>query len=657
MSDQQRQPQQAAGTPMLSVSFDPAEGLLRMRALDPPVRPGLVANLERFEILSILGLGGMGVVLLARDPGSSARVAIKLLRPELAQEPRAVHRFLVEARRMQRFSHPNILPVLEVSERAEGPYYVMPYMDRGSLAKLIRPSEPLDHGTALQIAREIGAGLEHAHSKGLIHGDIKPANVLMDAAGRAYLTDFGLARRVYNDSLLDVERAQCEGTTAYMSPGVAAGQAEDARRDIYSFGATLYEMLTGRPPYEDASQQEILNQILAGPPSPILKWNPKADPGLTRIAGWAMARELRDRYAQMADVNADLERAAKGQEPLGPRGREGSKWRAAAGRMTLPAAVAAVLVILSAVTWWLWPSEPTAIYVSYRDKILVTDPEGKTWRELPVRGTWIDVSPDGSRICYARQEADVYAVFVSKVDGTDEDLVVRNGTNPRWIDDHTIIYSLWKPGPSMFSSVWKVDLDSNKAQELFDWKRVTAGGYGGFIVLSPDRTHLLTNAQNKIGKEAWSPGQDLYTCDLQGNDLRVVWADQTNDVCDTAQFWLPGDRFVWCRYARPGAYVWDHAIVTKGPHDAQYRALTDWDGHKYPIAASPDGKQILFIRSLESFPDNSQDTLGTPEMEMWIMNADGSGARKFTDRKFFGLWPVNAAWGRVKAFPAATQGK
>src|SRR4051812_36311149 len=118
-------PSVAAGVPM---SFDPAAALLRERVLDAPSRPGAMAALDRYEVLGVVGAGGMGVVLLARHPVTNAPVAIKLLRPPLVREPRAVHRFLVEARHMHHLRHPGILPVLEVSDRAAGPYYVMPYM-------------------------------------------------------------------------------------------------------------------------------------------------------------------------------------------------------------------------------------------------------------------------------------------------------------------------------------------------------------------------------------------------------------------------------------------------------------------------------------------------------------------------------------------------
>ncbi len=305
--------------PPISSSTDsqPQETLLQRGAFDPPFRPGTLGCLDRFEILRLLGEGGMGQVYLAREPRTETQVAVKIMRPQVADDPQSVHRFLTEARHMYRLSHPRILRVLEVSDRKEGPYYVMPYVAGGSLLGQYRPGEPMSTERTLSIARQVAEALAHAHAHGLIHRDIKPGNVLLDKEGNAYLTDFGLVRTVFNDSMVDASASHLEGTAPYMSPAVAQGEAEDTRCDIYAFGALLYELLTGQPPYTGRTSQLILDQVLKGPPQPIRAVSPKASPALVKIAEGCMARELRDRYASMADVVADLDRASKGQAPFG----------------------------------------------------------------------------------------------------------------------------------------------------------------------------------------------------------------------------------------------------------------------------------------------------------------------------------------------------
>ena len=297
----------------------PVAELIAQRMLSPPSRPGLLAVLDHFEILRVLGGGGMGIVLLARDSDTGREVAIKLVKSDLVTNQHVVHRFLKEAGHLKRLRHTNIVPVQEISDRTEGPYFVMPYFEKGSLANRIKPGQPLDAESILDIAAQVAEGLSFAHRNGIIHRDLKPANILLTADGRACLADFGLARTMFNDTIVDVESRQLEGTAPYMSPAVAAGDAEDTRCDIYSFGALLYEMLTGHPPYKGRGTKEILDQILAGPPKPIPSLNPAADRGLVAVAEGCMARELRDRYADMRDVLKDLQRIKENKQPIGQR--------------------------------------------------------------------------------------------------------------------------------------------------------------------------------------------------------------------------------------------------------------------------------------------------------------------------------------------------
>jgi len=302
------------GAPV-SVFVGPVGELIAQHMLLPPPRPGVLAVLDHFEILRVLGGGGMGIVLLARDSRTGRDAAIKLIKTNLVNNQQLVHRFLKEAGHLKRLRHINIVPVEEISERAEAPYFVMPYFERGSLGNRIRPGQSLNTLTILDLAMQVADGLRFAHRSGIIHRDLKPANILVGANDRVCIADFGLARTVFNDSIVDVENRQLEGTAPYMSPAVAAGDAEDTRCDIYSFGALLYEMLTGNPPYKGASTKEILDQIIAGPPRRIKSLNPAADERLVAVAEKAMARELRDRYADMRDILKDLEQIKEGKTP------------------------------------------------------------------------------------------------------------------------------------------------------------------------------------------------------------------------------------------------------------------------------------------------------------------------------------------------------
>jgi sugar lactone lactonase YvrE len=354
MSAEEKNP--APFVPPVSTFAGPIAELIAQRMLQPPSRPGLLATLDHYEILRLLGGGGMGIVLLARDAGTGREVAIKLVRSDLVTNQNVVHRFLKESGHLKRLRHTNVVPVEGISDRAEGPYFVMPYFEKGSLANRIRPGVPLDTESILDIATQVAEGLSFAHRSGIIHRDLKPANILLASGGRACLADFGLARTLFNDTIMDVENRNLEGTAPYMSPAVAAGDVEDTRCDIYSFGALLYEMLTGESPYKGRGTREILDQIIAGPPKAITSLNGNADRGLVTVAEGCMARELRDRYADMRDVVNDLERIKLNKPPTGHRGfRAGAAEqlsRLGSKMFLVPfCALAAVWAI-----WMFWPA-------------------------------------------------------------------------------------------------------------------------------------------------------------------------------------------------------------------------------------------------------------------------------------------------------------
>jgi serine/threonine protein kinase/sugar lactone lactonase YvrE len=372
----------------VSAFVGPVGELIAQRMLAPPPRPGLLAVVDHFEILRILGGGGMGIVLLARDSRTGRDVAVKLIKSHLVTNQEVVHRFLKEAGHLKKLRHTNIVPVEEISERPEAPYFVMPYFEKGSLANRIKPGQPLATENILDIATQVAEGLSFAHRSGIIHRDLKPANILVGANGTVCLADFGLARTLFNDTIVDVEGRQLEGTAPYMSPAVAAGDAEDTRCDIYSFGALLYEMLTGEPPYKGQSTKEILNKIIAGPPKPITSLNPVADRRLVAVAEHAMARELRDRYADMRDVLKDLQQIKDGKQP-----RTTTK-----GKMSLRIDLLGIIAFLVAILAFLLllkrPHSPTAsqpttaVTNPVPPPPIVTQPPAPTPALPPVIGTF-----------------------------------------------------------------------------------------------------------------------------------------------------------------------------------------------------------------------------------------------------------------------------
>ncbi|WP_428937017.1 protein kinase domain-containing protein [Fontivita pretiosa] len=459
-------PEVAAGRPSTADRSPDVPAVAVMSALvadavglGPPPRPGLLGSIDRFEVLRLLGRGGMGVVYLARDPasgGGGRLVAIKTMSPPLARQPQAVHRFLIEVRHMSRLSHRNILPMLEVGERPDGPYFVMPYLERGSLARLIQPGQPIDPMLAKRIGRGLAEALQFAHEKGITHRDLKPDNVLLDEAGDPLLTDFGLSRTVFNDSIVDVRSSLREGTAAYMAPEIARGEAGDTRCDIYSWGALLYEMLTGRPPYEGDAPQELLRQIIETTPRPISERNPQAPTELAKIADGAMARDLAERYASMGHVVQDLQRVEHGSAPLGPHGSRRSggeaERRSRLILMTAASVAIALLVTVASIAWILRkPKAQPAPVVEARPV-----PALRLVRELST-----PIVPDSARFLVGHfntdQRKDLFALSNDA-----RLLVVVSGENERLLELFVGVQGCMDLGLSLIA-----DMDNSSDEEYF----------------------------------------------------------------------------------------------------------------------------------------------------------------------------------------------
>jgi len=338
----------------LPLSQHAPSGFADLPLLGAPAQVGAIGTIGAYELLGCIGRGGMGLVFRAQASDGTA-VALKVLRPDLAADPHARAYFTKEARHMQLLKHPHIVPVVEFRDEPKGAYFAMPFFTGGSLASLLRQNPRPDRATALRVARHVAEALHYAHGRGIIHRDLKPSNVLLDADGNAALTDFGLARSLLNDSLLDVSRLTVEGTPAYLSPAAAAGQHEDTRGDIYSFGALLYEMLSGQPPYSGATPQQVLEQIQQKAPTPIKSLNPRAWVDLVVIAERAMARSLEERYSHISSVLEDLKRADAGL-PIPSRGpstsRKSSLARRLKQRWRVSAAVALAILALAGIQTW-----------------------------------------------------------------------------------------------------------------------------------------------------------------------------------------------------------------------------------------------------------------------------------------------------------------
>ncbi len=283
-----------------------------------------------YQVLALLGSGGMGDVYLARDTRLGRKVALKLLPDYLTDDESRIRRFKQEARAASALNHPNVLTIYEI-EQAGDRYFIATEFVEGETLRQHLEGGRLGPGEALGVAAQIAGALSKAHQAGIVHRDIKPENVMLDAEGRVKVLDFGLAK--YTQHLgggvsdgADAESVHTVpgmlmGTTAYMSPEQARGLAVDARTDIWSLGVVLYEMLAGRKPFGGQTPSDVLAAILEREPEPLAEEGSGVPEALQRIVRKALRKDREKRYQTSKDLALDLESLRREMEAAAVSGR------------------------------------------------------------------------------------------------------------------------------------------------------------------------------------------------------------------------------------------------------------------------------------------------------------------------------------------------
>ena len=268
---------------------------------------------NRYEILEVIGVGGMAVVYKAKCHRLNRYVAVKILKEEYAQDEEFRRRFQAESRAVAMLSHPNIVAVYDVSQSGDIDYIVMELIDGITLKQYMEKKGVLNWRETLHFSMQIAKALEHAHSRGIVHRDIKPHNIMVLKNGSIKVADFGIARVSSAQSTLTREAL---GSVHYISPEQARGGRVDNRSDIYSLGVVMYEMLTGRPPYDGESPVAVaIKHINAGAPMPS-QLNPNIPGGLEQITMHAMCADVNERYSSATEMLYDLEEFRKNPDIL-----------------------------------------------------------------------------------------------------------------------------------------------------------------------------------------------------------------------------------------------------------------------------------------------------------------------------------------------------
>jgi len=547
-------------------------------------------TISHYRIIEKLGSGGMGIVYKAEDTELGRFIVLKFLSDELAQDPQALERFRREARAASALNHPNICTIHEIGEENGRAFIAMEHLEGKTLRHAIM-GRPMELEAWLEVATGVADGLHAAHSKGIVHRDIKPANIFVIESGHAKILDFGLAKvsaakggtphETEAMPTMDVDPEHLTspgtalGTVAYMSPEQALGKTLDARTDLFSFGAVLYEMVTGTRPFSGDTSAASFNSLLNKDPISALRLNPALPADVERILQKALEKDRDVRYQSAAELRADLKRLQRdtisGKTTVAagapPRAHEKSLWVWMAG-------VAVGIVVLGAlISWFFWLRPPRTFQnpLSNARFARLTDFEGDETNPA--------ISPDGKFVAYITDRSGTFDIWLAQASGG-----LANLSQGRMGDVRGPLRAIGFSGDG--SEVWIAGTEGRRLRLV----PLMGGAPHNFleehaaeVSWSPDSSRLVYHT--------WDPGDPTFVADRNGANARQIVKNEPG-LHSHYHVWSKDGRWIYFVRGRPVTHEMDlWRISPDGGEPEQLTHVNNDIANPIPI----DDRTVLFV--------------------------------------------------------------